>query len=285
MAKYIENPKTKGSGIYCCIPQRGVCPIGCADCFFQSGRSYLEPLSENLPNMPEPNPRRIVRVNDGNDSNNFPGTVMEATEQYPFKFYNTSIPSRLDRFDAPVVLTANPGIYTDTNAALLAEIPSNLMFVRVRTNAWNLEIVDSAVKHYSAMEVPIVLTFMAYFTQDIPEEHRGKYVFRKRTLNSYHAITTAAWEEIMARYKYNQWVYSCGKIEGEKGTTKCARCGNCVREYFVTLERMTNQRPSHCAVTNSNMLPTLMPGRKGENENRTRSGYIRGTAERWLPGV
>lgn len=46
---YIENPKTKGSGIVCAIPQTGVCPIGCEDCFFQSDRSFLEPLDENLP--------------------------------------------------------------------------------------------------------------------------------------------------------------------------------------------------------------------------------------------
>jgi|GEM_PF-4975445 len=30
-SRYIENPKTKGSGIICCIPQTGVCPIGCPD--------------------------------------------------------------------------------------------------------------------------------------------------------------------------------------------------------------------------------------------------------------
>lgn len=50
--RYKENPKTKGSGIIACIPQTGVCPNKCEDCFFQSGRSYLEPLEENLPNMP-----------------------------------------------------------------------------------------------------------------------------------------------------------------------------------------------------------------------------------------
>jgi len=41
-----------------------------------------------------------------------------------------------------------------------------------------------------------------------------------------------------ARYKYNKWVYSCGKIEGEKGTTACRHCGNCLREYFATCERI-----------------------------------------------
>jgi len=50
---YKENPKTKGSGIICCIPQTGICPQKCDDCFFQSGRSYLEPLVDNLPNMPD----------------------------------------------------------------------------------------------------------------------------------------------------------------------------------------------------------------------------------------
>ena len=50
---YIENPKTKGSGIITCIPQEGICPMKCDDCFFQSGRSYLEPLDINLPNMPD----------------------------------------------------------------------------------------------------------------------------------------------------------------------------------------------------------------------------------------
>jgi len=77
---YIENPKTKGSGIICCIPQAGECPIHCDDCFFQSGRSYLEPLDVNLPNLPskEESQGRVVRVNDGNDSNNDREAVMAA---------------------------------------------------------------------------------------------------------------------------------------------------------------------------------------------------------------
>jgi len=97
------------------------------------------------------------------------------------------------------------------------------------------------VDWYGEREVPIILTFMAYFgmAEAIPEGHGINYTFRKRTLNSYNAITTDAWENIMSRYKYNKWVYSCGKIEGEKGVSACARCGNCVREYHVTMERST----------------------------------------------
>ncbi|KKL91472.1 hypothetical protein LCGC14_1894270, partial [marine sediment metagenome] len=91
--KYIVNPKTKGSGILACIPQTGRCPMECDDCFFQSGRSFLEPLDENTPNMPSYGKAldRVVRVNDGNDSNINKKEVMEATRKYPMKFYNTSI--------------------------------------------------------------------------------------------------------------------------------------------------------------------------------------------------
>jgi len=236
---YKENPKTKGSGIFCCIPQKGRCPNNCNDCFFQSGRSYLEPLDENLPNMPEDTENRIVRVNDGNDSNIHRNYVIAVTKGYKMKFYNTAIAVDLEEFDAPVVLTINPGKMTDVNFYKLEEIPKNLMFVRVRTNTWNLiDVVEPAIRYYSKRKVPIVLTFMAYFTTPIKKGHENSYIFRKRTLNSYYAITTKAWEKVMKPYKYNQWVYSCGKIEGELGTTKCARCGNCIREYFVTLERM-----------------------------------------------
>lgn len=242
---YKENPKTKGSGILCAIPQTGKCPNECDDCFFQSGRSFLEPLEENLPNMPSFQDAigRVVRVNDGNDSNIQQTLVRESTQKYQFKFFNTSIPRDLDCFDAPIVLTINPGFHTDKKWYKLEVIPKNLMFVRIRTNLWNmLDIVIPAVEYYSEREVPVVLTFMAYYdTADkVQELFKEWYKFRKRTLNSYHAITTEGWEIIMNAFKYNKWVYSCGKIEGEKGDTHCRFCGNCLREYFATKERMRN---------------------------------------------
>ena len=124
---------------------------------------------------------------------------------------------------------------------LLEPIPKNLMFVRIRTNMWNIkEVVEPAIKYYTSREIPVVLTFMAYYdTQDkIPLVVRDFYVFRKRTLNSYNAITTEGWELVMRNFKYNKWVHSCGKIEGEKGDTHCRFCGNCLREYFATMERL-----------------------------------------------
>lgn len=238
---YKENPKTKYSGIKCVIPQKGRCPNNCEDCFFQSGRSFLEPLEENLPNLipKEEAKGTIIRVNDGNDSNVGFETVIENTKNYKDKFYNTAIPYGLEKFEAPVVLTINPAKMTDTSFYKLDPIPDNLMYVRIRTNTWNLDkVVKPAVSYYAPKNVPIVLTFMAYFSTPIPEGHEDNYVFRKRTLNSYWAITTKAWEEIMELFKYNIYVYSCGKIEGELGSTKCVRCGNCIREYYATKTRM-----------------------------------------------
>lgn len=256
---YKENPKTQGSGILCCIPQKGLCPNNCPDCFFQSNRSYLEPLEKNLPNMPplELAKNHVVRVNDGNDSNVQKELVLESTKQYPQKFYNTSIPD-LD-FPAPVVLTSNPGKMTDEDFHVV-DIPKNLMFVRFRTNMWNLALCDKAVRYYTHKGIPIILTFMAYYESSNPELEQLKvheatgtcyitwdgqtvawekgYIFRKRTLNSYWAITTRSWRDIMTRYRFNKYVHSCGYVEGELGDTHCRFCGNCLLEYYATMERI-----------------------------------------------
>ncbi|OGF35409.1 hypothetical protein A2468_02975 [Candidatus Falkowbacteria bacterium RIFOXYC2_FULL_46_15] len=250
---YKENPKTKASGIIAAIPQTGTCPNRCKDCFFQSGRSYLEPLSDNLPNMPSPEEARgrIIRVNDGNDSNVHRDLVLSMVEKYGYRdfFFNTAIPRDLEGFKVngrmyPVVLTANPADMTDKNFYALDPVPRNLMFVRFRTNFWNRHLMQKCVEHYSERQIPVILTFMAYYEDVIPVQYKKNYVYRQRTLNSYWAITTAGWRKIMRGGKYfdpnNKWVYSCGKIEGELGTTACHRCGNCLREYFATQEKIRN---------------------------------------------
>jgi len=239
---YKANPKLEGSGMLACIPQSDRCPINCPDCFFQSGRSYLEPLEDNLPNMPPLAQvlRRptVIRVNDGNDSGLQRNLVQSTVYSFPMKFYNTSIPQGLEKFDAPVVLTVNPGPITDKEPHLLDEIPPNLMFVRVRTNTWNMgEVVGPAVIYYTKREVPVVLTFMAYYRTDVVQKAVGDYDYRLRTLNSYWAIETVAWRRIMALFMDNPWVHSCG-TEGVPSGTLCRHCGNCLREYFATLERM-----------------------------------------------
>ena len=158
-----------------------------------------------------------------------------------FKFYNTSIPRDLRSFDAPVVLTLNPGKITDTEWHKLDPIPKNLMFVRIRTNMWNMiSVVRPAIEYYTEKRVPIVLTFMAYYDTPVPKEWQYCYIFKKRTLNAYWVLKTNFWKMIMDEFWKNDMVYSCSKIEGESASRSCARCGNCIREYFVTMERIRN---------------------------------------------
>ena len=234
---WIYNPKIKDSGIIECIPQKGKCPNNCKDCFFQSGRSYLEPLEENLPHIPskELTEGRIVRVNDGNDSNHQRDLVEATASQYNNYFFNTSVPKNLEGFSAPVVLTLNPAEMTDNNFHKLDFIPKNLMFVRIRTNTWNIEnVVKPAIEYYTSKEIPIVLTFMAYYNIKLPDEHFEYYIWKKRTINSYWALKDNKVEDIMNLFKINPYVYACGY----KNTYSCKFCGNCIREYFNTKERI-----------------------------------------------
>jgi len=234
---YIWNPKVKGSGIITAIPQAGACPNRCEDCFFQSGRSYLEPLKDNLPHLPpfRLTQNRIVRINDGNDSNVEREKVEELAQRYEMCFFNTAIPTDLGRFSRPVVFTANPGRLTDKSPLRVDPVPDNLMFVRVRTNVWNLDsTVKPAVEYYTKRGVAVVLTFMAYYTEKIPEENKGCYEWKKRTLNSYWVLKQVFVERIMEDYIRNPFVYSCGI----KGRYECTFCGNCVREYFNAMDRL-----------------------------------------------
>lgn len=237
MKDYIWNPKVKGSGIITAIPQTGACPNKCEDCFFQSGRSYLEPLNKNLPHLPPVGltKNRIVRINDGNDSNINRREVEKVARQYDMYFFNTAIPSDLERFSAPVVLTVNPGKMTDNHPFRVSPIPDNLMFVRVRTNVWNLDsVVKPAIDFYTGQGVAVVLTFMAYYTEKISEANKDCYEWKKRTLNSYWVLKQWAIERIMDDYRRNPFVYSCGI----KDRYECTFCGNCVREYFNAMDRL-----------------------------------------------
>ena len=233
------NPKVKGSGIIECIPQIGVCPNNCEDCFFQSGRSYLEPLDENLPHIPtaEMAKGRVVRINDGNDSNNQRELVEKIASQFADYFFNTSINYKLEEFSAPVVLTLNPGKITDKDFHRLNSIPKNLMFVRYRTNMWNVHILKEAIDYYTTKKVPVIITFMAYYTQVIPIKYRQYYEWKQRTLNSYWCLKQEEVDVILDDYKNNSYVYSCGI----KGQYSCSFCGNCIREYYNTKERIKNE--------------------------------------------
>lgn len=243
---YIENPKMEGSGIVDCIPQSTPnCPQECEDCFFLSGRSYLEPLKDNLPNIPSWREAggRVVAVNrGGNDSNNERALVEQVGKRFIERFFNTASPQALDQYPGPVVLTVNPGEMTDTDFHLLDEFPKNLMFVRVRVNAWNInEVVIPAVYHYTDEDVKVVLTYMAYYRKDVPQvgwvdlpPGESFYEWKKRTLNSYWVLTDYVRQLIEQKYIDNPFVYTCGY----KGTHDCKSCGNCLREYYRVKEEL-----------------------------------------------
>ena len=240
MKNWIYNPKLIGSGIIECIPQQGKCPNNCSDCFFQSGRSYLEPLKENLPHIPtkEMTKNRIVRMNDGNDSNHQREIVENTAKKFEHYFYNTAIPKNLDKFEAPFVITINPAKMTD-NSFYRVEAYKNLMFVRIRTNIWNLKkVVVPAIKYYSNLKVKIVLTYMAYYNNDIPLFHKHNYIWKKRTINSYWCLKPKKVIAIERKFQNNVYVYSCTY----KNNYSCSFCGNCIREYYNSLERLRKEK-------------------------------------------
>lgn len=238
---YIPNPKMKNSGLVDCIPQTGRCPMECDDCFFQSGRSYLEPLEGNLPNIPNSKDAvgRVVAMNrGGHDSNTQRDHVEGITSLYEHYFFNTAHAVDLEKYPGPVVLTVNLGPMTDSGFIKLnEEIPRNLMFVRVRTNAWNLwSVSQHAVNWYTDRKVRVVLTFMAYCKDIIPDGFESMYTWEKRTINSYWVLLQSELIKIENAFRYNSLVYTCSY----KNTHNCSSCGNCIREYFRVKEEMRN---------------------------------------------
>lgn len=244
---YIENPKTKGSGILCAIPQGPEslpCKRGCSDCFFQGGRSYLEPLVDNLPNLPDPEIAKdyVVRVNDGLDSNQELWKVLQNTEQYYNRFYNTSYPA-FDLFERPVVLTVNPEIKRDKSFIKVNNPPDNLMFVRFVANMWNITLLDEAIKYYcDERQVPLVITFMSYYKDKdaiakIKKDYVDCYKYKKRILNSSWVINHRGWNAWIYsdKHKNNPLVSTCGR---DADHHLCKDCGVCLREYYKTKTRM-----------------------------------------------
>lgn len=219
----------------------------CLDCFFNRPGAYYVPISE-LPLIldPEEVGDGIVRMNCGHDSNIEREKVIEAAARYKHAFFNTSIP-KLD-FPGPVVLTANPS--EERRAHLLATPPKNLMYVRLRTSATNLHLIDEAVRHYADdWYTPVVITFMAYYTER-PKVNENEvnefganltaeqcYEWKVRHINSYWCATTAFMRVVMDRYLDNRLVTMCGSIE----SGYCRDCCNCGTYYLQTQKRLRGE--------------------------------------------
>jgi hypothetical protein len=175
-------------------------------------------------------------MNDGNDSNVQRELVEEVAQQYDDYFFNTATPVDLGEFSGPVVLTVNPGEMTDTDFHRLDPIPSNLMFVRARVNWWSLDLVGRVIDYYTGGDSPIdvVLTWLAHYTQPIPDGYKAHYEYRRRTLNSYWCVKRSARSRAERLFTDNSFVYSCGY----KDSTLCKHCGNCLRAYYATKEKL-----------------------------------------------
>lgn len=260
---YIENPKTAGSNIAPCKPQVGKCSINCNQCFANRDCSYVPNHRPNIPTVEEVGDR-IVRMNDLHDSNVQRSLVIETASKYKHVFFNTSLPN-LD-FPGPVVFTANS---KEEEPAILPSYCdfygfNNLMFVRLRVSASNLPYVGEAVRSWVEQDVPVVLTFMAYYEEDAVRNTfidscvtdtdlldymsngTGKaflehyYVYKRRHINSYWCPTPELMSYVMNKmYNYGRRnVYMCGLIS----SPWCRDCHNCESFYWQTLKRIRRER-------------------------------------------
>jgi len=241
-----RNPKQEGTPFFDCIPQIGPCPINCNQCFYNRPGAYYVPIDKPHVPTPEEVGDGIVRMNCGNDSNNQRDLAIEAAQKYKRFFFNTSIP-RFD-FPAPVVLTANPK--EEHPAALPCwhgetwyAPAENLMFVRLRTSATNLALVDQAVAAWTAAQVPVVITFMAYYDGEPPEVPaevgfmHPAYEWRVRHINSYWCPTKQFMRFVMQRYRGNRLVSMCSSID----SAYCRDCRNCETYYLQTMKRLRGE--------------------------------------------
>jgi len=236
-----RNPKQEGTNLFDCIPQSGKCPMGCNQCFFnRPGAFYTE-----VPSVPEPEEvgDGIVRMNCGNDSNVERELVIATARQYQHAFFNTSFPP-LD-FPGPVVWTANPNEENVCSSFNLDRpVRRNLMFVRLRVSGTNLPQIDRGVKGITNCQVPVVLTFMSYYSQVpvVDEVEVGLpaaecYVWKVRHINPYWCPTPAFMRKVLERYNDNRLVSMCGSID----TPYCRACRNCESYYWQTIKRMKGE--------------------------------------------
>ena len=245
----VRNPKQEGTPFWDCIPQVGPCPIGCNQCFYNRPGAYYVPIDKPHVPSPEEVGDGIVRMNCGNDSNNQRELVIETAQRYKRFFFNTSRP-RFD-FPGPVVLTANPREEDEGRYAWPAwhgddwySPAPNLMFVRLRTSATNLALVDKAVAAWTAAKVPCVITFMAYYDHEpvVPDEvHRAVgsrcYEWKVRHINSYWCPTKAFMRWVMQRFCGNRLVSMCSSLD----SSYCRACRNCETYYLQTVKRLRGE--------------------------------------------
>jgi len=241
MAK--RNPKQEGSNVFDCKPQSGPCPVDCNQCFYNRPDAFYVDI--NKPHMPTPEEvgDGIVRVNCGHDSNIEREKVIKETEQYPRKFFNTSMPY-LD-FPAPVVFTANAEEEKPAKRPGQMKVDfKNSMFVRLRVSGTNLQHIQNAASAWTDWEIPVVLTFMAYYDKEPPWDENNPmcrdeaYIWKTRHVNSYWCATKAFMVYVLNKMRpISRLVSLCGGLE----SNYCRECRNCETYYWQTIKRMRGE--------------------------------------------
>lgn len=234
----LRNPKQEGSNLISCKPQVGLCPLDCNQCYYNRPGAFYVDINE--PHMPsvEDVGNKIVKVNDGHDSNIYKLRMLNATDIYKRRFFNTSIPE-FD-FPGPVVYTANRQEETDRgwiNADFDKCMPNNLMFVRLRVSWANLSLVSRAVDVWTSYGVSVVLTFMAYYDIEPPKEF---YDYRVRHVNKYWCASREFMKSTLARMMVigDRLVTMCGTLD----SNYCKDCRNCETYYWQTMKRIKESK-------------------------------------------
>jgi hypothetical protein len=239
-----RNPKQEGSNVFDCKPQSGLCPMNCAECFYnRPGAFYVDPEKPHMPTVEEVGDG-ILRVNSGHDSNSERDMVIAATDAFPRRFFNTSIP-KFD-FPAPVVFTANRKEEEPAWWPCSVVDIANVMFVRLRVSSTNLAHVYDAIGRWANKGVPVVLTFMAYYTAEPtePDEVSASmlglpcYVWKQRHVNSYWCATPEFISLVMYQARAiggrGRLVTLCGTLE----SNYCRDCRNCETYYWQAVKRL-----------------------------------------------
>lgn len=244
-----RNPKQIGSTLHDCRTQTGKCGMDCNQCFYNRDGAFYCDI--NKPQLPAPDTvgHEIVRMNCGHDSNFNRAACIKQALKYENFFFNTSVP-KFD-FPGPVVFTANPKEEEPSSVILdnqliqagIRAASSNLMFVRLRVSASNLNLITEAVQQWTSFQVPVVLTFMAYYEKkalqkvidEVPEA-KTYYVWKKRHINSYFCPTRAFKQSVMKRMKNHggRLVTMCGTLD----SNYCRDCRNCESYYWITKKHL-----------------------------------------------
>lgn len=249
-----RNPKQEGSNLWDCKPQIGPCPNNCNQCFYNRPNAFYIPIARPIIPTREEVGSGIVRLNCGHDSNIQRDLVVQTAKCYDHFFFNTSIPQFV--FPGPVVFTANP---KEEDFLWMPEELGcslhNIMFVRFRVSASNLDLIKTGVEKWAIeYHIPVVLTFMAYYDHEpsgvehlghADEGHRLKdrsefgkiaYIWKKRHINSYYCATYAFQTFVLKKMKNigGRLVTMCGTLD----STFCRDCRNCETYYWQTLKHM-----------------------------------------------